>query len=97
MLQTRIEQDVLDELKILSSKENRPVSNYIETVLKKHIDVKNTREHSEGELYWFESIAKGEGKPIVFKDGVYATKDPEEIEILRSMGTLVEEVYEIEE
>ena len=36
-LSMRLDDEVIEALKILSGKENRTVSNYIETILKKHI------------------------------------------------------------
>ena len=45
-LPVRIEQDDLNTLKELAEQDNRPLSNYVDTVLKNHIALK--KQKSEG-------------------------------------------------
>ena len=40
VLSVRLEEEFIDELKIIAKKENRPLSNLIETILKKYVNSK---------------------------------------------------------
>lgn len=46
-LQVNTEQEVIDDLKRLAKKDNRTLSNYIENVLKKHIEEASHGEKDE--------------------------------------------------
>ena len=43
VLSIRIDDEIIERLKVLADAENRSLSNYIETILKGHIEQKKTR------------------------------------------------------
>lgn len=47
VLSVRLDQEFIDELKLLAKNENRPLSNFIETVLKKHANSEKEKMSAE--------------------------------------------------
>lgn len=46
-LPTRVDPLVISKLKVFAKEDNRPLSNYVETILKNHINEKETRKSSK--------------------------------------------------